>query len=415
MRIAAMIGGVATATILAIAAPVVSAAPIEPAANSGASTERPIRLGMSTALSGPAADLGIQMSAGVRVAIDEINAAGGIGGRTIELVALDDGYEPARTGPNMDRLIGEERVHAIIGNVGTPTAVTAIPIANREAVPFFGAFTGAGVLRRTPPDRYVINVRTSYAEETAAMVDALIEHAGLAPEEIGFFTQRDSYGDAGYAGGLAALKRHGLSDENAVAHGRYERNTLAVERGLAELVAADPPARAVIMVGAYGPCAKFIRLAREFDVAELFLNVSFVGARAMAEILGPVGDGVIVTQVVPHLDSDVPIVASYRHALAAHAADMPSSYASLEGYLAARILFRAIDGIDGPVTRESIVDALDSLGTFDMGLGVDLSLGPDDHQACDDVWPTVLRDGAVVPFDWRQLASTVASAGGNGS
>ena len=127
----------------------------------------------------------------------------------------------------------------------------------------FAPFTGAGVLRKTPPDRYVINYRASYAEETAAMIDALIKIGHLKPKEIGFFTQRDGYGDAGFVGGIAALKRHGLKDENVVVHARYERNTLAIENALANILFASPPPRAVIMVGAYAPCAKFITLAKE--------------------------------------------------------------------------------------------------------------------------------------------------------
>ena len=130
----------------------------------------------------------------------------------------------------MRRLIEEQRVLAVVGNVGTPTAIAAVPIALEARTLFFGAFTGAGVLRKEPPDRYVINYRASYAEETAAMVRALVAIAHITPEEIAFFTQRDGYGDAGFAGGIAALTQHGLKDPATVAHGRYERNTLDVEK-----------------------------------------------------------------------------------------------------------------------------------------------------------------------------------------
>jgi ABC-type branched-subunit amino acid transport system substrate-binding protein len=198
-------------------------------------------LGMSTALSGPAAELGENMKTGVLAALEEANRGGGIAGRSLRLVALDDQYEPAQTVPNMRELIDEKEVVVVVGNVGTPTAVAAIPIANEAKTPFYGAFTGAGVLRKTPPDRYVVNYRASYAEETAAMVDALVAQAGLRTNEIAFFTQRDAYGDAGFVGGIAALRRHGLASEHDVAHGRYERNTLAVENGLAEVLQADPP------------------------------------------------------------------------------------------------------------------------------------------------------------------------------
>jgi len=201
-----------------------------------------IVLGMSTALSGPAADLGLDMRQGVLAGMERANRAGGVHGRHLRLIALDDGYEPARAAPNMRQLIEKDNVLAVIGNVGTPTAIAAIPIANEDRTLLYAAFTGAGVLRKDPPDRYVINFRASYAEETAAMIDALIDGAGLKIEDIAFFTQRDAYGDAGYSGGIAALRRHGLRDENAVVHVRYERNTVAVENALASLLYAPAEA-----------------------------------------------------------------------------------------------------------------------------------------------------------------------------
>jgi len=197
--------------------------------------------------------LGKNMKQGVLVGLERANRAGGINGRSLKLIALDDGYEPTRTAPNMRRLIEQERVLAVIGNVGTPTAIAAVPIANEQKTLLFAPFTGAGVLRKNPPDRYVINYRASYAEETAAMIDALIKTGKLKTDEIAFFTQRDGYGDAGFIGGITALKHHGLRDENSVVHARYARNTLAVENALATILIASPPPQAVIMVGAYAP------------------------------------------------------------------------------------------------------------------------------------------------------------------
>ncbi len=362
-----------------------------------------IVLGMSTALSGPAAKLGQNMRAGVLAAVEEANRAGGIRGRKFRLITLDDGYEPARTGPNMRKLVDEHKVLVVIGNVGTPTAVAAIPIANESKTPFFGAYTGAGVLRKSPPDRYVINYRASYAEETAAMVDALVNNAGLKPEEIAFFTQRDAYGDAGFVGGITALKRHGLKNEQQIAHGRYERNTLAVEGGLAEILQADAPQQAVIMVGAYAPCAKFIRLARDIGLNARFLNVSFVGTAPLAKSLGKAGDGVIITQVVPHFESDLPIVRECRQALRSLDVSAQPTFGSLEGYIATRILIRALRTAKTPLTRDGAVDALEGLGQFDFGIGVPLQLSRTDHQASHGVWPTVIRGGKIASFDWNEL------------
>jgi len=369
-------------------------------------------LGMSTALTGPAAELGCNMRDGVLAGLARANRSGAAGGRRLRLVALDDGYEPIRTSRNMRRLIEVERVAAVVGNVGTPTAIAAIPIANESRTLLFAPFTGAGVLRRTPPDRYVINLRASYAEETAAMVDALMA-AGVGLREIAFFTQRDAYGDAGFAGGISALKRHGLRDEAAVPHLGYERNTTVVEGAVADLLMVEPPPRAIIMVGAYAPCGYFIRLVREAGLDPLFLNVSFVGSAALARDLGKLKAKVVVTQVVPYAgDTTIPLVRDYHADLTALDPDLTPTFVGLEGYLAIRTLTRALATIRGTVSREAIVDALEGLNTFDVGLGVDLHLSPTSHQACHRVWPTVLAAGRFVPFDWAQLSTLLPPGGG---
>jgi ABC-type branched-subunit amino acid transport system substrate-binding protein len=371
-------------------------------------TARTVALGMSTALSGPASFLGQNVRAGVAAAINEKNQSGGISGQPLELICLDDGYEPTRTAPNMRRLIHQDKVLSIIGNVGTPTAVSAIPIANASQTVFFGAISGAGILRKTPADRFVINYRASYAEEVSAMIEALITFGRLSPGEIAFFTQRDSYGDAGFAGGVEALKKHGLKDESTVLHSRYERNTLAVEHGLADIMLAEKLPRAIIMIGTYAPCAAFIRLAKEYSLDAFFLNVSFVGAEPLAQNLGKTGDGVIITQVVPHFGGDLPIVQRYRQALTAYQPSLKASFSSLEGFIAAQILFKGLEGIKGPLTREAVVDALENLDHFDIGMDQSLRLNNVEHQACHRVWPMVLENGRAVPFDWRQLAQSAA-------
>ena len=362
--------------------------------------------GMSTAISGPAADLGVNMQSGVLAAFHEANAAGGVHGHVLKLKTLDDGYEPSRTVPNMRQLIERDNVVAMIGNVGTPTAIAAIPIANATKTPFFGAYTGAGILRKDPPDRYVVNYRASYAQETAAMVDALVEQGGLSPEQIAFFTQRDGYGDAGFVGGIEALKRHGMRRVNAIAHGQYERNTLAVENALAEILLHPGTPKAIIMVGAYGPCAKFVKLARSMDYDGLFLNVSFVGSDSLAESLTSVDDldgSVIVTQVVPHPACDLPIAKQYRKALAEWKKTVIPTHGSFEGYIAARILIKAFQSIPDKPTRETTIDALEGLGSFPLGFEHQLRLSRAEHQASHFVWPTVLKASRFVPFDWQEL------------
>jgi ABC-type branched-subunit amino acid transport system substrate-binding protein len=359
--------------------------------------------GMSTVLSGPAAHLGINMRNGVLAAMKEINLQGGIKGKSLCLVVLDDGYEPEKTVSNMHRLINQEHVLAIIGNVGTPTAIAAVPIANRSNVLFFGAFTGAGILRKIPPDRYIVNYRASYAEETAAMVQALISNGRLKPHEIAFFTQRDAYGDSGFVGGLTALKKNGLKDETKITHGRYERNSLAVENGLADILLADPEPKAVIIVGTYAPTARFITLARVYGLKSLFLNVSFVGTSPLAHALGPDENGVIVTQVVPPLEAPLPVVKDFHRAMRLFNPSISSTFGALEGYISTRILILALSRIEGEISRKNIINALNGLEEFDLGLGIILKISQTEHQASHQIWPTIIRKGEIHSFDWNQL------------
>jgi branched-chain amino acid transport system substrate-binding protein len=152
-------------------------------------TDREIRFGISAPFTGPAKELGQNMKRGIEAAFNVANANGGVYGRQLRLVAADDGYEPTRTAVAMKELYEKDQVFGLVGNVGTPTAVVALPYALDRKMLFFGAFTGAGLLRNDPPDRYVFNYRASYAEETAAVVNYLVEVRRLLPEQIAVFAQ----------------------------------------------------------------------------------------------------------------------------------------------------------------------------------------------------------------------------------
>lgn len=294
-----------------------------------------IKIGMSTVLSGPNQALGLGVKLGVETYFHQINLTGGVNGRHLKLIVYDDGYEPQQTSVNMQKLIFEDKVLAIIGNVGTPTAIVAVPIANENQILLLGAVTGAGGLRQSPPDRYIINYRASYAEETAAIVNGLMA-AGIKPSEIAFFTQNDGYGDAGYQGAIKALKQTGYEEAENLAHGRYTRNTEYIENALVTIVYANP--KAIIMVGAYQASAKFIKLAKQFLPETIYANVSFVGSIPLAQELGALGEGVIVTQVVPHFNADLPGVVEFRQALAQYSSTTAPDFVTLEGYLLAKIL-----------------------------------------------------------------------------
>lgn len=361
------------------------------------------RIGMVAPFSGPASNLGEGMRAGIEAHFREVNEAGGVNGNELELITRDDQYEPSQSAPATRELIDGEEILASVGNVGTPTAIVTIPIHNEAETLLFGAFTGAGVLRKDPPDRYVINFRASYHQETAAMIDGLLE-AGVDPDEIAFFTQNDGFGDAGHSGAMAALEEHGVANPENLAHGRYTRGTTNIHHGLATILEARTEPRAVIMVGTYAPIAEFIEEGY-WDLPDtVFLAVSFVGSHALRDALDPeMAEGVVVTQVVPPFDADLPAVADYREALEAYDADLAPNFISLEGYLAARTFVEGLREAGDDPDREDVIDGLLGLGEFDIGVGETLTLGPNDHQASDTIWPTRIRDGEFEPLDWSDL------------
>lgn len=351
-------------------------------AQAGVSAER-ILFGQAAPLEGPAAALGLGMRHGILAAFGEANAGGGIGGRQLELMTIDDGYEPSRAIAAANRLIDEENVFALIGPVGTPTSNATQPIAAAAGVPFIGPFTGVESLRN-PHKPNVVNVRASYFQETEVMVERLTRDLGA--KRIAIFYQDDAFGRAGLAGTRIAMDKRQMS---LVAEGTFERNTTAVRMALIEIRRARPDA--VIMVGPYKPCAEFIKLARSIDFRSRFINISFVGSNALAEELGPDGDGVYVTQVVPFPeDVSIPLVASYQVALRAHDPAEPPGFVSLEGYIAGRLTVAALERISGEPTREKFLGAVTGSGAFDLG-GMSLSYSATSNQGSNDVFLTVIR------------------------
>ncbi len=351
-----------------------------------------IVFGQSAAFKGPAAVLGLGMREGILAAFNEANAAGGVHGRKLELVSYNDGYEPEKAIANTERLIGDDKVFALIGEVGTPTSKAVQPITTEQSVPFLGPFTGAAFLR-DPSLRNVINVRASYDQETEEWIERLTGDLGLS--RIAILYQDDSFGRAGLKGVTKALEKRGLKP---VAEGTYMRGTTAVKRALLAIRKGSP--QAVVMVGAYKPCAEFIKLAHTIKLDAIFVNISFVGSKALAEELGQDGKGVVVTQVVPLPDDvDIPLVARYQRAMKATNPYAKVGFVSLEGYIVGRLTVEALNRLGNPVTRAGLLSTIRDVGVFDLD-GVTLSYGPDDNQGMDRVFVTVIQqDGSFKAVD----------------
>ena len=350
-----------------------------------------VLFGQSAAFTGPAQELGRNMRLGIQAAFHEVNQLGGVHGRRLELSSLDDAYEPEAAVTNTIRLIDQDKVFALIGEVGTPTSRSATPVADDAGVPFIAPFTGAEFLRDDEKWDNIINMRASYYQETEEMVARLTTDLGI--DRIAVMYQDDSYGRAGRNGVQIALGRRGMEP---VSIGLYPRNTTAVKTALLDLNRGAP--EAVIMIGAYEPVAALIAWARHTGLDPIFMTVSFVGSNALARELGPVGEGVYVTQVVPFpTDGSLPIVSSYLDALSNFDPDATPGFVSLEGYLAGRLAIAGLEGCGRDVDRECFLESLRSADVIDID-GFELRYGFDDNQGSDSVFLTTIgRDGTYRP------------------
>ena len=353
-------------------------------------TDDRILFGQSAAFTGPAQELGAGMRLGIRAAFDEVNRQGGVNGRRLELMSVDDEYEPEMAIANTIHLINEEEVFALIGAVGTPTSRSAVPITEDSGVPYVAPFTGADFLRDAKLNS-VVNLRASYFQETAEMVSRLIDDLGI--ERIAVLHQDDSFGRAGYLGVKLALDRRSMEP---VAIGVYPRNTTAVKTALLDLRRGDP--EAVILVGAYEPVAALISWAHQIGMDPVFMTISFVGTNALAQELGSGGAGVYITQVVPSpMDDTIPIVATYRNALSAYDPEAVPGFVSFEGYLAGRLAIAGLKGCGREVDRDCFLESLRGADVIDID-GFQLRYGRGDNQGSDTVFLTVIgEDGLVYP------------------
>lgn len=367
-------------------------------AEDGVSADK-IVFGQAAALEGPASALGQGMKMGLEAAFAEINKAGGVKGRKLELKSIDDGYEPTKSIEAVKKLLEEDKVFAIAGAVGTPTSAATQPIATAAGAPFIGAFTGVEFLRE-PYKPLVMNIRASYFEETEAMVEHLTKDLGAS--KIAIMYQDDAFGQAGLAGVRKALEKRQMQ---LAGEGTFERNTVAVKAALLAIKKAEP--QAVIMISPYKPAAEFIKLAKQVKLDATFVNISFVGSDALAKELGPAAAGVVITQVVPFpKDAAIPVVGRYQASLKASAPDAQPGFVSLEGYLVGRAIVAALEKVNGEPTRKALIEAIQKAGTLDLG-GFKLTYSGSSNRGSDHVFLTVIQaDGSFKAVDHLEKPGT---------
>ena len=380
-------------------------------------TDAEITLGMSAAFSGPSRGLGIELYRGASAYFQHVNDQGGIGGRRIAIKTYDDGYQPDPSVRNTMTLMLDDEVFLLFGYVGTPTVTRVLPMLKKfqdRNIYLFFPFTGAQPQREPPYGDFAFNLRASYRQETAGLVDNFV---GIGRKRIAVFYQADAYGRSGWAGVRAALKRHG---ERIVGEATYRRGakfTGTMRKQVEILLAAQPDA--VVCIGAYAACAAFARDAVDLGLRVPIANLSFVGSENLLKLLTEgredarrYTDLLVNSQVVPSYEAvSIPAVQEYRDFMRRYDPKVPSelvteayapfpqSFVSLEGFLDAKLMVEILRRLGDAPSREALPGAVFSIKDYDLGIGERVSFGPDRRQGLQRVYYTVVDEGRFVPLD----------------
>ena len=383
-------------------------------------TDSEIVLGMSAAFSGPSRGLGIELYRGASAYFTHVNQNGGVQGRTIALKTYDDGYQPDPSVKNTMTLMLEDKVFLLFGYVGTPTVTRVLPMLKKfqdQRVYLFFPFTGAQPQREPPYGDFAFNLRASYGQETAGLVDNFVR---IGRRRIAAFYQADAYGRSGWAGIREALKRHGEQIAGEATYRRGEKFTGSMRPQVEILQAAKPDA--VICVGSYAACAAFARDAVDLGLRVPIANLSFVGSENLLKLLTEGRDDsrrytdlLVNSQVVPsYEDLSIPAVVEYREMMRRYdpqaPADLvketytpfPYSFVGLEGFLDAKLMVEILRRLGDAPARHDLERAVFTIRDLDLGIGEPVSFGPDRRQGFQRVHYTVVDGGRFVTLkDWE--------------
>lgn len=379
-------------------------------------TDSDIVIGGVMDLEGRSSGLGLGMKAGIEAALKGQSVAG----RKVRFLAANDSYTPDKAVEATQQLI-EQKVLLFAGNVGTPTAKVVLPVLETQKIPALGFFTGAGLLRPGKGD--IINFRASYVQETKAVIDAALQQ-GIKPTEVCAYVQNDAYGMAGVQGIMEALQdEEGTAEaisaiekilklpgddvpRNRIAPvGVYTRNTFIAREGYDSLkeweINHDTHCKLVVTVGTYEAIARFIAYAQSKSEPWIFSAVSFTGADNFQKTLNKFNarDRVIMTQVVPLPDSELPIVQEARTALG-----KDYGYVSQEGYIVGKLLLHGLHQLETdnkPITRSNLLATFKGQQFSLGGLSMDFT---SDNQGSDFVVMTSLSQDkwlAMQDSTWR--------------
>ncbi len=344
-------------------------------------TSTTILLGQSAPLSGSNQSLGDDIRNGALAYFKKVNDAGGVNGRKIELLSIDDANETKRSGENTRKLVEENGVLALFGYASATLSRPALPIVEKHKVPFLAPFTGADPMRVF--NRYVYNMRASYADELEKIVD---HYTRFGVKRFAIVHYDDVVGKENYTAVDRALKQRDLAPVSAAAF--KDRAKPDIETGVKEVLKGDPDV--IILTTLYKATSDFIKLARKQGSTAQMVSNSFPGSTALSKELGKDGVGVVIAQVVPSPTfTAVPVLLEYRVGIDKLLGAREYSFTAFESFIAAKIVVEAIRRAGPNLTRETLLTALDGMSSYDAG-GYVVNFSPKNHNGSKFVDLTII-------------------------
>jgi branched-chain amino acid transport system substrate-binding protein len=328
-------------------------------------TSDKIVIGQSAGFTGSVAATVKELTAGAQAYFDYVNAKGGIHGRKIVLESMDDGFDPKKSPEVFKKLIDEKQVFAMFLSRGTPTNEAAYPVLEQAKVPLIGPSTGA-MSMYSPPRKYLFPVRASYHSETFKIVPQLVN---MGINRIALMYVDDSFGKDGLTGVQQAMKEANLTPVAIASHPRGGK----VDEAVAAIAKADP--QAIVMITLADGGVAFVKQMKKTGRNPVFLTLSNNSSNAFIKNLGEDGWGVAVSQVSPYPFSRTMALTKEFQEVIKGRQDVSPSYASMEGFISAKVLVEGLKRAGPKLTREKLIAGLESMNRFDLG-GIDVTYGP---------------------------------------
>ena len=355
-----------TSALGAVLAAALAAAAVVHAQTPGV-TDNTIVIGRSAGITGSLAERMKPATQAIEAYFGAVNAAGGIHGRKLRLINVDDGNDPVRAAENTRRLVDEEHVFVMFANSGTPQTVAAMKVLGERGVPLVGTTSGADSVQAFNP--LLFHYKASYGQELKRIAEHL---QTINITRVALVYSPDPTGEEGRTLALAALKAVGIQPL-AVSSTKPE-DAAKLTAGFAT---ASP--QAVVLTALAGPGAAFYKQLVQIIAPPQVFTWSVAGVEAIHKLVGERIRGLVVSQVFPSPQSQVSRIAVEYRALM-QAAGLPNGgYPGMEGYVSARILVEGLKRAGRDLTRERLADGLRSLRGFDLGSGDLVTFGPGDH------------------------------------